>query len=300
MKRRPDHHGRAACLRPLNARICTLALALPLAAFAQGVQPAAAPAAGDSSLPLWELGLGVGGLSVPHYRGADRQQNWLLPVPYAVYRGDVLRADRSGVKALLFDSERIELDISLAATPPSKSADVPVRHGMHDLAGTLEIGPTLNLGLARGPGWKLELRLPVRAALTLESDPQAIGFAATPHLNLDRRIGGWNLGLQAGWLWGSRRLHGYFYDVAPADATATRPAWRAGAGSAGWQSTVALSRRDGNRWIGAFVRADSLAGSALRDSPLVQRRHNVSAGLAVSWVLWESSRRVPAPDAGAF
>ena len=34
--------------------------------------------------PLWELGMGVGGLSMPAYRGADQHRDWLFPVPYFV------------------------------------------------------------------------------------------------------------------------------------------------------------------------------------------------------------------------
>ena len=42
---------------------------------------ASAPAARAADLPLWELGMGVGALNVPHYRGSDQNHNWLLPVP---------------------------------------------------------------------------------------------------------------------------------------------------------------------------------------------------------------------------
>ncbi len=271
-------------------RPCLLT-ALAALLLGPGLRPAAA-----AELPLWELGLGVAGLSLPHYRGAERSTRWLLPVPYAVYRGEVLRANRDGVKAMLFDSDTVDFDLSVAATAPSRSADEPVREGMPDLAGTLEFGPNVNLRLARGPGWRLELRLPVRAALTLENSPRAIGWAAAPNINLDRAIGPWNLGLQGGLLWGSRRLHGYFYDVDPAQATATRPAYRADGGSAGWQATVGLSRRDGDRWFGAFVRTGSVAGSAFADSPLVRRTQSTSFGVAFSWVLWRSERLVPDRD----
>jgi outer membrane scaffolding protein for murein synthesis (MipA/OmpV family) len=250
-------------------------------------------AAAAADLPLWELGLGAAGLSLPHYRGAERANRWLLPVPYAVYRGDVLRANRDGVKALLFDTDRVDLDLSLSATAPSRSADEPARHDMPDLAGTLEFGPNLNLRLARGPGWKLEARLPVRAAVTLESRPRSIGWAVTPNLNLDRAVGAWNVGAQVGLLWGSRRLHEHFYGVAPAYATAQRPVYRAEGGAAGWQATLAASRRDGGRWLGAFVRTDSLAGTRVSDSPLVRRTHHLTFGVAVSWVLWRSERLVP-------
>lgn len=267
--------------------------------FAAGAAALAVGAAGPAlatERPLWELGLGVAGLSLPHYRGAEKSAAWLLPVPYAVYRGEILRADRDGLRALLFDSDRIDVDLSATATAPAGDGDQPARQGMPELAGTVEFGPNLNWRLAGGPGWKLQARLPVRAAFTLESSPQAIGWSAMPHLNLDRRWRGWNVGAQVGWLWGSRRLHAHFYDVAPAYATPTRPVHRAGAGPAGWQGTLSLSRRDGNRWVGAFVRADSLAGSALRDSPLVRQSGNVSVGVAVSWVLWQSARLVPDPD----
>lgn len=257
---------------------------------AAGLGPAPVAAA---ELPLWELGLGVAGLSLPHYRGAERANRWLLPVPYAVYRGEVLRANRDGVKALLFDTDRVDLDLSLSATAPSRSADEPARQGMPDLAGTLEFGPNLNLRLARGPGWRLEARLPVRAAMTLESSPRSIGWAVTPNLNLDHAVGAWNVGAQVGWLWGSRRLHEHFYGVAPAYATAQRPAYSAAGGAAGWQATLAVSRRDGGRWLGAFVRTDTLAGSRLSDSPLVRRTQHLTYGVALSWVLWRSERLVP-------
>lgn len=256
---------------------------------------AALPAAAVER-PLWELGMGVAGLSLPHYRGAEKSSRWLLPVPWAVYRGEVLRANRDGLKAMLFDTDRVDFDLSLSATAPARSADEPARQGMADLAGTLEFGPNLNLRLAQGRGWKLEARLPVRAAFTLEASPRAIGWSTLPNLNLDRALGDWNLGAQVGLPWGSRRLNGHFYDVSANDATPTRPAYRAQGGRAGWQATLGASRRDGNRWIGAFVRMDSLAGSVVADSPLVRRDRTLSFGVALSWVLWQSDRLVPDPD----
>lgn len=267
-----------------------------MAAVASVLAAALTSPVAAADLPLWELGLGVAGVRLPHYRGAERAADWLLPMPHAVYRGDILRADRDGLKWLLLDSERLNLDLSANATAPSRSKDEPVRVGMADLDGTLEIGPNLNLSLARGPGWRLQARLPLRAAFTLSSRPRAIGWSALPNLGLDGRVGDWNLGAQIGAVWGSRALHAYFYDVAPADVTPTRPLYRAAGGDAGWQSTLSLSRRDGARWIGAFLRADSLAGSALRSSPLVSRTQSLSVGIGVSWVLWQSSVRVADRD----
>ena len=250
----------------------------------------AMPARADQ--PLWELGVGLGHLSLPYYRGAATSQRWWLPVPYFVYRGEILRADREGTRAVLFDAENVDFDISVAATAPADSNDDAARAGMPDLAPTAEIGPQLNVRLARGPGWHVDLRMPVRAVVLLQSRPRGAGWSASPVLNLDVAIPRGNVGLQAGALWGSRRLNGYFYDVAPVYATADRPAYTAGSGYAGWQATAAVSRRVGAYWIGAFARRDSLAGAAFEASPLVKRRDFWTYGFAVSWVFAQSERRV--------
>lgn len=274
--------------RHLAWRPCLLAAALL----------AALPAAGAEDRPLWELGMGLGALRLPHYRGSDQSHAWLLPVPYIVYRGEIFKADRNGARALLVDTDRLTVDLSASASTPTRSRDNRAREGMPDLKPTVELGPNLNwtLGegrLASGQAWKLDLRLPVRAAVSVQSRPRLAGWNASPNLNLDlRTAGGWNLGLLGGPVFGDRRLHGYFYDVPAAHATTTRPAYRAGGGYAGTTLTGALSRRVGNTWVGAFVKFDRLHGAAFEDSPLVRQRQQWSAGVAVSWVFAASSQRV--------
>jgi len=253
-------------------------------------------AAGATDLPLWEAGFGAGLLRLPHYRGSNQNHTWLLPVPYFVYRGQVLKSDRDGTRALLVDGEVVDFDLSLAASAPTNSRDDVARAGMPNLAPTIEIGPKLNANLARGETWKLDLRLPVRSVLTLGSHARAIGWSASPVINLDLREPGFDLGLQTGVLWGDRRLHGYFYDVAPAYASANRPAYQARGGYAGWQATAALSRRSGNTWMGAYVRSDSVAGAAFAASPLVTSRQQWSVGFAVAWVFATSESRVSAEE----
>jgi outer membrane protein len=269
-------------------------LVRPLAAALLGLA-AVAPAAA-AELPLWELGVGVGALHMPHYRGAEQSHDWVLPVPYAVYRGEFVRASREGVRALLVETERVDVDISLSANPPAKSADDRARAGMSDLAPNVELGPSLNATLARGAGWKFDFRAPLRAVLTVQARPRMIGWTAAPKLNLDLSPGGWDLGLQAGPLWGSRRLNAYYYDVGPADATAERPVYQARGGFAGWQATASLSRHIGNRWIGMFLRWDSVDGAVFADSPLVRRPHALVFGIAVSWSLLQSDRLVTGHD----
>ncbi len=243
--------------------------------------------------PLWELGLGAGVLRLPHYRGSDQQHTWLLPVPYVVYRGQIFKADKDGARAVLFDGDKLEIDMSAAASAPTRSQDDHARQGMANLSPTIELGPNVNWTVQRGPGWSLELRLPVRAATTLDRHPHLLGWAATPNLNLDMRTAsGWNIGLLGGPVYSSRGLNGYFYDVPTAGATATRPAYQAPGGYGGLRATAGLSRRDGNRWLGAFVKYDQLNGASFADSPLVRQRQQWAAGVAMSWVLFQSSAGV--------
>jgi outer membrane scaffolding protein for murein synthesis (MipA/OmpV family) len=261
---------------------------------AAGLATAGAGAHADQ--PLWEAGLGVGVLRLPHYSGSDQSHTWVLPVPYFVYRGEVVKADREGARAVLFNGERVDFDLSVAATAPTRSSDDEARRDMPDLAPTFEIGPNLNLTLARGSSWKLQARAPARAAFTFESDPKMIGWLASPNLNVDVRVDGWNIGVLAGPLFGSRRLNGYFYDVAPQFATASRPSYSAPGGFAGWRLVSGVSRRLGPLWLGGFVAAGTLRGAQFENSPLVRQRDTLAFGVAVSWVFATSSERVPDED----
>lgn len=271
----------------LRERVCAAGAAGTL--MAAGL--VAAPAA-RAEQPLWELGLGAAALRLPDYRGADHSRNWLLPLPYVVYRGEILRSDRDGARAMLVDGERVEVDLSVAAGAPTDSGASDARRGMPDLEATLEFGPNVNFTLARGAAWKLDLRLPLRAVFTVRSAPRQIGWSTSPNLNFDLRWQGWNFGAQIAALAADRRLNQYTYGVAPAWASAERPAYRAAGGRAGWQGTLSATRREGAFWFGAFVRADTLAGAVFEASPLVRRRDDVAFGIGVAWVFAASTQRV--------
>lgn len=246
--------------------------------------------------PLWELGAGAAALSLPHYRGSEQSRNWLLPLPYFVYRGQYLRADREGARAVLLERSRFEIDMSAAGSAPTSSEDNRARAGMPDLAPTFEFGPNANFTFARGDDWKFELRAPVRAAFTVQRSPRHVGWTATPYLTAEWVQAGWDVGVRLGGLWSDRRFNGYIYDVAPEFATAARPAYRAASGYAGWQATVGASRRFGSLWIGAFARNDNLAGAVFESSPLVTQPRTWAAGIAMSWVFARSAEMVRVPD----
>lgn len=283
---------------------CGVALALGLLApLAQAQGETASTGAeleSDAAGPLWELGLGAAAVRLPDYRGSDQGRTYLLPLPYVVYRGKWLRADRDGARALLLESGRVKVDVSVAASVPTRSRDNVARSGMPDLAPSLEIGPNLNVGLLESADkrMRLDLRLPVRAAVAVQRSPKTIGATFSPNLNLDikRIAGGWNVGLLGGPLFADRRYHDYYYGVDSAYATPQRPAFQARGGYAGWQALAAASRRYGRMWVGGFVRYDNLRGAVFEASPLVRRDHEIAVGVGVSWVFAASGRQVSATE----
>lgn len=250
--------------------------------------------------PLWEAGAGVAALTLPAYRGSDVTQNFVLPVPYFVYHGEFLKADRRGVRGELFANERIDLNISMSASPPTSDDDVPLRAGMPDLQPTVEIGPELDLTLWQGNAAVsfLKLRLPVRQAFTIESEPRDAGVIFSPNLNADFRdplgFSGWTLGIVTGPVFATARQNAYFYGVDARYATATRPAYAADGGYGGTQLLLSLSKRFERLWVGAYMRGDTLRGAVFADSPLVTRDHYFSAGMAVSWIFARSGVMVDA------
>lgn len=285
-------------VRKRNSTVKNIIRILPLLVFWTGLL--AAPGARADSLPLWEAGAGVAAITLPDYRGAKERSNYVLPLPYFVYRGEWLKADRDGVRGTLFDSERVELNLSVNATLPVNSEDSVARRGMADLKPTVELGPTLNLTLWRSPSqdMKLDFRAPLRAAVTVESSPRHVGWLFSPSLNLDIRdpggFAGWNLGILAGPVFSNSEYNAHFYSVRPDEAAPGRPAYDAPGGYSGSQITLGLSRRFPRYWIGAFLRYDSLAGARFADSPLVSRTDAVWAGFGISWIFAESGRLVEA------
>ena len=266
--------------KPLRCAACVLALL-------------AGSVARSEQKPLWELGLGAGTLIFNDYRGADTTHVYPVPLPYVVYRGKFVRSDHNGVRGRLFDQERVELNLSINGTTPVRNDSA--RHGMPDLRPTLEIGPSLDTHLWKSADRrvKLDLRLPARAAYTIESSPRLVGVFVAPNLSLDlaqkQGADGWKLGFQAGPLFANRRYDDYFYSVVPQYASADRPAYQAGGGYAGLQFLTALTRRYPDYWVGAYLRRDTLAGASFAASPLVRRDSYWSGGFGIAWIIRRSS-----------
>lgn len=248
-------------------------------------------------VPQWEIGAGAAYIDFPDYRGSNERETYVLPIPYVIYHGDILKVDRQRVRGLLFHTEAAELDVSVNGTVPVRNNGA--RQGMPNLDPTFEIGPALNISLHKSESnhAQLELRLPLRSVIATDfSYLRDIGFMFQPQLNLDVQNvfdqTGWNLGMGAGPIFTDRRYNQYFYGVDASYARPDRPAYTARGGYAGSQVVAALTKRFPSYWISGFVKWDRLQGAAFEGSPLVKSKESATFGCAVSWVFAESSIKV--------
>lgn len=251
--------------------------------------------------PEWELGAGFAFIDFPHYRGSDEREVYTLPMPYLIYRGDVLRVDRHRVRGMLYESEFAELDVSVNGSVPVTNNGA--RQGMPDLDPTLEIGPAINFRLLETESneAQLEFRLPMRYVLGSDfTYLRGVGWMVHPQLNLDVQNvfdqQGWNLGMAVGPLYGDRRYSEYFYGVEPIYARVDRPTYSASGGYAGSQFVAALTKRFPKMWVSGFVKWDTLRGASFEYSPLVRDKQFATTGFAITWVFAESSNLVEAEE----
>lgn len=258
------------------------------------------PAAGAEK-PLWELGAGLALLQLPDYPGSNQSRIYLLPYPYFIYRGEVLKVDRERVSGRIFKTDTVLLDFSLYGQVPVKSSDDNARSGMPDLDPTFELGPALNITLLenRQNRYKLNLALPARAVFSTDfSSLRHEGWVFSPRLSFEKADfisgTGLNLGVSAGPLFADRGYNSYYYSVEPRYATATRPAYDAGAGYGGSSITLGLNKGYKQLVFNAFVSVTFLQGAVFEDSPLVKSSYSVMSGIAVSWIFLKSAKSVSA------
>ena len=254
---------------------------------------AVAQGATGSAPPLWELGGVALGASQQAYPGADQQVNRALALPYFIYRGDVLRADRetAGIRAM--KTETFELDVGFAGAFGAGSETIDARQGMRKLGTLVELGPRLKWDLGAGPaGGRLSAEFPARAVLDLSDKAAHRGWSLEPKLTYSNRTaGGWRYSASVSAIVADTRLAQTFYEVRSSEATAMRPAYTAESGLVSWRLGTSVSRSLGRDWnLFGFARLDTVAGAANENSPLVRRSTGASVGLGVAYTWMRSER----------
>ena len=239
-------------------------------------------------LPRLELGVGLLALEAADFPGSSNRSSYLLPIPYARYRGKRLRID-DGAQGVLLESSDLLITLSGDLSLPTDD-DNPEREGMDDLSATFEVGPSLNYRFHSMPKSAWWIDLPLRFAFTLDSDLDHVGAVFQPRLSWrkpEKQLGDWKFRFNTGPLFASADYNEYFYSVGPDDATDSRPEYEAEAGYSGWRSELSSSKRIGHYRLGAFLRFNNLNGSVIEDSPLVSKENTWGAGIALVWVFHE-------------
>jgi MipA family protein len=249
--------------------------------------------------PLWEIGIGVGVLQMPDYRGASEGKAYFLPFPYAVYRGDFLKVDEQRISGQIFKTDRVVLDFSGFGSVPVDSDDNAARKGMPDLDPTFEVGPALKIKLLNDAEYKIkmDITLPVRAFFSTDfSHVRHEGWVFSPRLNFMKNDlipdTGLNLGVSVGPMFADSSYHDYYYSVKPKYANVERPAYSADGGYSGSTLTIGLSKSYKQFIFNAFISADFLQGASFEDSSLVKKETSMMSGLGVSWILLQSKKMV--------
>ena len=254
--------------------------------------------AGTHSKPLFELGVAAGGGYLPDYLAADESHVRALALPFVAYRGEFVRSDEKGLlRGRLLSTERLELDLSLTGSFPADADDNEARRGMPDLDWLGEIGPRLQITIARaGRDAKLEVELPLRVVFSTDFstlDYRGVVFApdlAYQHDDFLRT--GLEIKLGGGASFATRQLMDYFYEVESRFATPARPAFSARPGYLGAKLQLTTLYPIDNRIRSLLVvRADSHHGAANRNSPLFRADLTASVGVGLIWSFYQSERR---------
>jgi outer membrane scaffolding protein for murein synthesis (MipA/OmpV family) len=239
----------------------------------------------------WELGLGVGVVSGPDYRGSDEYRSFVSPIPYVVYRGKIIRTDRDGIRGNFLRTDKYEFTFSAssAITPDADKSEL--RAGMPALGSTVELGPSFNInitGTSFSEGWHLQI--PWRAVFALGADESGyIGSVFQPQMVYREKLGDWAFNYRASVSFASEDYHDYYYQVDQAYVTEARHQFDAKGGYSGWSNQFTFSRSFDHRGVktrlALFLRYDNIGGSDFNNSPLVVTDHSYRGGLAFIWVI---------------
>ena len=251
-------------------------------------------------LPLWELGIFGFYLHLPHYRGSDQYSDYLFPLPFIIYRGDLFQATRDGFKSIFSRTENFEVNVSLYGNPPVDD-DNRAREGMDELDPVFEIGPALKwYFLGRHPTRSLFLRAAARAVTAVDVpnlfDWRYVGVHGDLYLIYRNRSlwnSLWEWGVNTGFDFTDGSYNDYFYGVPEEAVRPGREAYDADGGYAGFMVSTMLARRiPGFGKILAYVRWENVDGAIYENSPLVKENNNFTVGVTVEWMLFTSKAKV--------
>lgn len=260
------------------------------------IGPAMAETDEDPVIESLTLGGGAVSFTRPDYRGSKDYSTLAAPAPYVDYYSRKLELSREGLLVKLLKRDDLQLRISGSGNLPGDDTQDGVREGMPELLPTVGVGPSLDWTIAESEQTEWVLRLPVRAVTASDLGRfDFIGWETRPNLYVRRESthGGLELATMAsiGPVFASGKHHQYYYEVKPEFVTLDRPAYRVSGGYSGTRLTVSFGLRKDPWFLGFAAGYDALDGATFDDSPLVETRHSLTAGVALFYKFWRWERR---------
>lgn len=282
-----------------NIWFLILALFLPTWVWGQPSDPKDVSQFSPRKQPRYEFGVGGGAFHVPDYPGAKETRTRVIALPYFIYRGDILRADRDdGLRGRFINEDNIEGDISFNAAFNSNSEDNNTRANMPDIDWMGEVGPRLQIHFSKNPAHAVKLALPLRFVFAMDVESweffaDDLGLTFNPELSITHRgiLGPLTiLRASVGGTWAGERLMDYFYEVKPQYATPQRPVYNAKEGYLSTDVGLSIVHFIPKLKAALFVGMswNMYQDATNRSSPLLRDETTETYAVGLLWSLYQS------------
>jgi len=252
--------------------------------------------------PLWEMNLAAFARYGPAYPASEESQVNIVPLPFPIYRGKILRVGADANKPVttrIFRRDRIKLDIDFGLNFPVDSDDIDVRTSMPDLDLLAEAGPELELQFVKQPKiGNAFLALQLRGAFSFDGlDPTWRGLIFSSEVKYVAPVfrDKSEFMVRVTPEWAADEYMDFFYGVAPEYATVNRPEYNAKGGYLGTKLAFSLKHEFNDKFqLRTGVRFGFYQGARNRKSTLYTAETNSGVYIAFLWKFWESARKVDA------
>lgn len=240
-----------------------------------------------------EVTLGIGGFysSIPHYLGAQQNENYFVPLPYIHIKKPHYKVERNEFASFLKIAPKHYLSLSAGGAIAVASNENRAREGMDDLGWVGEIGPSYQYFSYGNPLSDDYFYVSpfIRKAYAVDNfNFDDIGSVYGVIVETGKQLyrtkkHDVKLTARVSSRFGSHAYNNYFYQVAEQFQTLERQQYDAKAGYLASIFSVGLTYDNDWLWAGGFVRYYNYSNSANQHSPLMREHDNVAFGLGFAW-----------------
>ncbi len=246
-------------------------------------------AAANEDPPLWQYGLGLGGIHYEQYPASNQFSDLILPFPTFQYRGEILRADdRDGARAYLLKKDQLSIEMAGGVYPALDSSTNRAREGMGDIPWLVYLGPQLVQRWSEN--WELKgaifQAVSTDFQLTKTSGFIFEGRAQYRWFETGHSVGELSFTVRSA----SRQLQAVYYDVGENQVRSDRWAYQAREGWLSDEISYYQSFTSGRASLYLGTAWTDYRISANRASPLHKSDGNLTYFAGLTYVLGESHR----------